>query len=189
MVDWLILTLLILPCFGSQDAIVEYTDGGAYLTGTGYVDLNNPDPMTFLIEDFSKCTGRMTICYKSPEARLGNRICNPAYQQIDAIAYRNKAIMGFSFAEEGPNVRYTFAKESRFALKPDLSDGLFHFQILQLPEGCRIKVLGATDPNPKSTDADSLRTAKIVIYVLAGLAGLVLMIAILSVIYCLCLRQ
>uniref|UniRef100_A0A7E4V7M9 CUB domain-containing protein n=1 Tax=Panagrellus redivivus TaxID=6233 RepID=A0A7E4V7M9_PANRE len=120
MTTWLLLNVLlvpclkILPCFGSQDAIVEYTDDGAYLTSTGYVDLNNPDPMTFFIEDFYKCTGKMTICYKSPEASLGNGICNPAYQQIDAIAFKSKAILGFSFAEEGPNVRYTFAKQSGY---------------------------------------------------------------------------
>uniref|UniRef100_A0A7E4VGD7 Uncharacterized protein n=1 Tax=Panagrellus redivivus TaxID=6233 RepID=A0A7E4VGD7_PANRE len=49
-------------------------------------------------------------------------------------------------------------------------------------------IVGATDPSPPVT-ADPLKTAKLVIYILAGLAGVILLLAITSVIYCICCKR
>uniref|UniRef100_A0A7E4W8J7 Propionyl-CoA carboxylase alpha chain, mitochondrial n=1 Tax=Panagrellus redivivus TaxID=6233 RepID=A0A7E4W8J7_PANRE len=44
-----------------------------------------------------------------------------------------------------------------------MSDGVFHYQFLQLPEGCRFKVMGATDSNP-ATEKSSDEGSEISIY-------------------------
>uniref|UniRef100_A0A7E4VGA2 Cadherin_C_2 domain-containing protein n=1 Tax=Panagrellus redivivus TaxID=6233 RepID=A0A7E4VGA2_PANRE len=97
---------------------------------------------------------------------------------------------GFSRSVTEPNVKFKFEKISDYAIPPDLSDGLFHFHAVKLPTGCTIKIIGATDPNPAGSKLnDSLKTAKLVIYILAGLAFAILLVAIGSVIYCLCCKQ
>uniref|UniRef100_A0A7E4ZVP0 Uncharacterized protein n=1 Tax=Panagrellus redivivus TaxID=6233 RepID=A0A7E4ZVP0_PANRE len=92
-------------------------------------------------------------------------------------------------SEVDSKVRFTFEKKSRFAKPPDISDGLFHYRVITLPTGCTIKILGATDPKSTTPIADSMKTAKLVIYILAGAAGAILLISLGLVIYCLCWKR
>uniref|UniRef100_A0A7E4VED4 Uncharacterized protein n=1 Tax=Panagrellus redivivus TaxID=6233 RepID=A0A7E4VED4_PANRE len=143
--------------------------------------------MTFVIENVAKCTGDLKLCYKALTPDPGSTPpCEPGFQQV--VISKLKFVLGFRDTYEGPNFRFALAKESRHGLPPDISDGFYHYQILELPQNCNFKILGATDPTPPGS-SDSLKTAKLVIYILAGLAGAILLVAIGAIVYCVCFRQ
>uniref|UniRef100_A0A7E4VEV5 CUB domain-containing protein n=1 Tax=Panagrellus redivivus TaxID=6233 RepID=A0A7E4VEV5_PANRE len=145
--------------------------------------------MTFKYENYAKCVGEFLICYKSLDPfPASEEVCGRGYQGI-IVDFQQKQMTGFRCSVEEPNLKFTFEKKSKYAKPPDVSDGFFHYRVITLPTNCIIKILGATDPNPPDSKSnDSLKTAKPVIYILAGAAGVILLLAISSVIYCLCCK-
>uniref|UniRef100_A0A7E4WAW2 Receptor L-domain domain-containing protein n=1 Tax=Panagrellus redivivus TaxID=6233 RepID=A0A7E4WAW2_PANRE len=189
MINRILLTIFF-SCVIADEPIVEYTENGALLIGTGSIKLNNNDPMTFEIENLKQCEGDFVVCYKSSVAKPNSKTCAAGYQQIDSIlgSLKKRLVSGFvDIEKKNGNVLFILARGSPYGLEPDIIDGFFEYQFIQLPKNCKITVLGATDPNLKKKDP--LQTAKIIFYVLGGLAGLVLLIALGAVIYCLCIKH
>uniref|UniRef100_A0A7E4VF63 Uncharacterized protein n=1 Tax=Panagrellus redivivus TaxID=6233 RepID=A0A7E4VF63_PANRE len=171
----------------ADDSKVKYVEDGAIITGLGFITLNNPDPMTFELENQKQCTGDLELCYKALTPSAGSSPpCELGFQKF--VIYDLERTSGFRDTEIGSNMRFTLAKESRFGIPPDVSDGSYHYQVLELPKNCNFKVVGATDPKPPVT-TDPLKTAKLVIYMLAGSAGVILILAIACVIYCICCNR
>uniref|UniRef100_A0A7E4ZVP2 Uncharacterized protein n=1 Tax=Panagrellus redivivus TaxID=6233 RepID=A0A7E4ZVP2_PANRE len=187
MIDWTVLILLMFSYTRADDSKVIYTNDGAIITGTGFITLNNPDPLTFELEKYQQCQGELTACYKSLTPSGSTPPCELGFQKIKIIKFNRT--LGFRDVITGSKLRFTLAPESRFGFPPDLSDGSFHYQVLELPKNCNVTIIGATDPNPGNTSNDPLKTAKLVTYVLAGLAGVILILAIACVIYCICCNR
>uniref|UniRef100_A0A7E4VEV1 CUB domain-containing protein n=1 Tax=Panagrellus redivivus TaxID=6233 RepID=A0A7E4VEV1_PANRE len=174
MTNYLILIILILPALKADDSNVKYTDGGAVITGLGLFELNNPDPLTFEYDNIASCIGEFLICYKSLDPYpASEKVCGQGYQGI-SVDLQLKLMSGFRHSAVDSKTRFTFEKLSPYAKPPDISDGLFHYRVITLPTGCTIKILGATDPNSTTPATDSLKTAKLIIYILAGAAGAIL---------------
>uniref|UniRef100_A0A7E4V7I2 CUB domain-containing protein n=1 Tax=Panagrellus redivivus TaxID=6233 RepID=A0A7E4V7I2_PANRE len=154
--------------------IVKYAKGGALITGLGTVELDNPQPVQFEIDDIDSCSGMFWVCY---QRTVSNdelvSYCDSGYCPIN-INYEQKLADGFKEVVDGNNVKFTLDVGKEKACPADTTDGYQSWQIFKIPTGCDVIILGATDP---------MGTAKMTFYILGGAAGVILLISIGAVVY------
>uniref|UniRef100_A0A7E4V3T5 CUB domain-containing protein n=1 Tax=Panagrellus redivivus TaxID=6233 RepID=A0A7E4V3T5_PANRE len=139
--------------------------------------------MVFEVVNYQNCQGLIGLCYKAVENKDREAFfCGPDYCYI-TINHKRKIAAGFTEEYFGSILRFTRDYQSSFSCEPNVEDGYHHWIFFHLPNGCEIKVVGAIDP-----DKDEYAKLKLAIYVLCGIAAVVILIAIGSVAYCLFIR-
>uniref|UniRef100_A0A7E4V5D7 CX domain-containing protein n=1 Tax=Panagrellus redivivus TaxID=6233 RepID=A0A7E4V5D7_PANRE len=162
---------------------VKYVSDGAIITKPGKVKLKSPDPMVFEVVNYQKCQGLIGLCYKAVDNTDKYAFfCGMDYCFI-TVSHRRKTAAGFDEEYYGSNLRFIRNYQSDFSCEPNVEDGYHHWLFWHLPTDCEVKVIGAIDPNK-----DEYVKLKLAIYVLCGIAAVVILIAIGSVAYCLFIR-